>query len=292
MRGDDVKAEDIIEYIYSGEVKNIIVDCDMGADGDDQFALAYALTSPDKVKVLSVNSAPYNDDADANSENGKAECEEIISSSGLDVPVFKGSADYITRTKKPIVSDAADNIRDTALTSEKPVFVVVTGCCTNVASALALYPEIRDKIIVVWLALEDLEGRENSKEYNYHGDIEAGKLLFSHADNLVIVCSGKTVAPFERTKDEVDALFCSDRPLASWLRRRFREIPWAHGLWDLCAEGLLILPDACKAEIFPRPRIGDDGEIASYDESRPIIAVNRNECEKIINDCSKRIHIH
>ena len=38
--------EEIIDYIRSNAEKNIVVDCDAGADGDDQFALAYALTSP------------------------------------------------------------------------------------------------------------------------------------------------------------------------------------------------------------------------------------------------------
>ena len=50
-----MKPQEIIEYINSNEIKNIIIDCDAGADGDDQFALAYALASPDKVNVIAVN---------------------------------------------------------------------------------------------------------------------------------------------------------------------------------------------------------------------------------------------
>ena len=286
-----VKPKDIVEYLYRNEIKNIIVDCDMGADGDDQFALAYALTSPDKVRVLSVNSAPFGNNPEQAVNLGKKECEEIIKAAGLDVPVFSGSTNYVTKTGKPVESDAAKSIKDAALTSEIPVFVVTTGCCTNVASALALYPEIRDRIIVVWLALDDLEGCANASEYNYHGDLEAGKTLFSLAENLVIVCSGKVVPPFRKSKDEVDAIFYANRPLASWLRRRFREITWAQGLWDLCAEGLLILPDACVAKIAPRPEFGGDGEIVTIDNTRPIVVVDQIDSAAIITDCSDRINI-
>ena len=157
--------EEIIKDIYSGRIKKIIVDCDAGADGDDQFALAYALTSPDKVKVLSVNSAPFNDDSLDMAMAGKNECEEIIKAAGLSVPVFCGSGDYITRTGGPVESEAAKNIRDTVISTEGYVYIVVSGCCTNVASALALYPEINEKLIVVWLALDNLHGNSNTGEY-------------------------------------------------------------------------------------------------------------------------------
>ena len=287
-----MKPDEIIEYLYGNEVKNIIVDCDMGADGDDQFALAYALVSPDKVKVLSVNSAPFGEDPASAASQGAIECKEIISLSGKSVPVFKGSADYITRTGKPVESDAALNIRNEVMKSDKPVFAVVTGCCTNAASALALYPEIKDKLIIVWLALDSLDVGAKADEYNYHGDIEAGKLLFSLAENIVLVCSGKVVAPYRKTKDEVDMLFPSANPLASWLRKRYREITWAKGLWDLCAEGLLILPDACRAGTVPRPVFGEDGMIVSHDISRSIVAVDYNDSKRIIADCARRINMH
>ena len=282
--------DELIEYIKSDKIKQIIVDCDAGADGDDQFALAYALRAKDKVKVIAVNSAPFNDNSDETSAAGKVECEEIIKAAGERVPVYCGSADYITRAKKPIESEAARNIRDAVISSDEPVTAVISGCCTNVASALALYPEIRSNLIVVWLALDDLDGDHNTGEYNYHNDIEAGKLLFSLAENTVLVCAGKVVAPYRRTDDEIDEMFPSDDPLAAWLRRRFREVTWAQGLWDLCAEGLLIKPEACKIEKAYSPVFGDDGEIISFDHKRPIAVVNYNDSEEIISDCVKRIN--
>lgn len=284
--------EEIIAHINSPKIKKVIVDGDVGADGDDQFALAYALCASDRVEVLAANSAPFNDDSADMAAAGKVECEEIIAAAGLAeiVPAFTGSPDFITRAGGPLKSAAAENIRQAVLSTRDPVYVVITGCCTNVASALALYPEIRDRLIVVWLGLDDLEGNHNTGEYNYHNDIEGGKLLFSLAENMVLVCAGKVVAPFRRTDDEIDAMFCADNPLSTWLRKRFREITWAQGLWDLCGEGLLICPEACKMEVHPAPLFGADGEITSFDASRQMVVVNENDPDRIVQDAVQRIN--
>lgn len=284
--------EEIVAHIQNPKVKKIIVDCDAGADGDDQFALGYALRSPDRVEVLAAISAPFNENSGETVSAGKAECEAIIAAAGLagKIPAFAGAPDYITRAGHPLESPGAENIRRAVLSTKEPVYVVITGCCTNVASALAMYPEIRQRLIVVWLALDDLDGKNNTGEYNYHNDIEGGKLLFSLAENMVLVCAGKVVAPFRRTDDEIDALFNGENPLCIWLRRRFREISWAQGLWDLCAEGLLICPEACKMEVHNRPLFGADGEIVGFDSSRRIVVVNENNPEKILQDAVRRIN--
>ncbi len=284
-----MRPEEIIAHIRSNTVKNLIVDCDAGADGDDQFALAYALTSPDKVNVIAACSAPYNDPAEAVAA-GKKECADIIAAAGLNVPAYEGSPDFIDRTAKPVESEAAQKLRDAVLSTDEPVYVIITGCCTNVASALALYPEIRSRLVVVWLALDNLDGDHNTGEYNYHNDIAAGKLLFSLAENMVLVCAGRVVGPYRRENDEIDELFSADTPLPTWLRKRFREIPWACGLWDLCAESLLIIPEACKTEVSPRPVFGDDGEITGFDTSRPMVVVNENDPAAIIADAADRIN--
>lgn len=236
------------------------------------------------------NSAPYNDNSSETVRLGKLECEEVICAAGLDIPVYVGSADYITRSGKAIKSDAADKIKEAVDRCDGPVVAVVTGCCTNVASALSLYPEINDDLIVVWLAFNDLEGSKNTEEYNYRNDIEGGKLLFSTAKNLVLVCSGKVVEPFEMSKDDVDRIFYSSNALATYLRKRYREITWAQGLWDLCAESTLIIPDACRFEVSKRPVFNEEGEISAFLESSEIVVVNANDAARIIEDCRNRIN--
>ncbi len=283
--------EEIIADIKSDRIKKIIVDCDAGADGDDQFAFALSLRSPDRVKVLAVNSAPFNDDSADMAAAGQMENATIavLADSNDPVPSYTGSLDFITRAGAPLHSDAADNIVRTCLASDEPVYVVISGCCTNVASALALHPEIADYLIVVWLALDNLENRNNTGEYNYKNDIEGGKLLFSLAKNMVLAVAGNLVAPFARSNEQIREMFGKGDALCQWLVNRFEEITWAQGLWDYCADGILVCPDAFTFEVCDVPEFGGDGEIVSFESSRQMVAVKHVDHDMLIADVMRRM---
>lgn len=281
--------EEIIRDLKSDRIKKMIVDCDAGADGDDQFALAYALMSPHRVKVVAANSAPFNDPAEAVAAG--EECRIICNLACPEnpVPAFEGSAGFITETGGPIESPAAENIRKTVLESDEPVYIVISGCCTNVASALALYPEIREKLVVVWLGLNDIEGDAIPGEYNYCNDIEAGKMLFALAENMVLVSAGNVVAPFGRTNEQIRHMFGEETPLCRWLVNRFEEISWAQGLWDFCAEGLLICPEAYEIKTHTNPYFDEKGRIIGYDEDREIVCITKLSHDLIVADAIKAL---
>lgn len=282
--------EEIIADIRSDRIKKMIVDTDTGADGDDQFAFALALRATDRIKVLSVNSEPFNDDSADMAAAGQAENATIARLANPDAPVpsYCGCGDFISRVGTPIMSPAVQNIIDTCRNSDEPVYIVMSGCCTNAASALALAPDIAEKLIVVWLALDNLENRSNTGEYNYHNDIEAGKLLFALAKNMVLCVAGKLVAPFYRTNDQIDEMFGHGDELCRWLARRFREISWAQGLWDYCAEGIFVCPDAFSFEVSSVPTFREDGEIEDFDHTRKMVAVTSVDHRMLI-DCALKV---
>lgn len=277
--------EEIIADIKSDRIKKMIVDTDTGADGDDQFALALALRATDRIEVIAINSEPFNDDSADMAAAGQAENATIATLANPEnpVPSYCGCGDFITRTGAPIMSPAVKNIIDTCRNSDEPIYIVMSGCCTNAASALALAPDISDKLIVVWLALDNLENRSNTGEYNYHNDIEGGKLLFALAKNMVLCVAGRLVAPFYRTNDQIDEMFGHGDPLCRWLAKRFREISWAQGLWDYCAEGIFVCPEAFSFDVFPVPTFREDGEIEDFDNSRTMVAVNSVDHEMLID---------
>lgn len=266
---------EIIEDIKSDRIKKVIVDCDAGADGDDQFAFALALRATHKMQVIAVNSAPFNDDSADMAEAGKLENATIakIANPLCPIPSFAGSHDYITRTGAPVPSEAADNIIKACRESDEPIYVIISGCCTNVASALAFAPDIADKLIVLWLALDNLDNRENTGEYNYKNDIEAGKLLFKLSKNIIHAVAGRLVAPFYRTNQQILDAYGHGDELCKWLANRFCEITWAQGLWDYCAEGILVLPEAFTFEVRNVPEFDERGEIDHFDETREMVAV-------------------
>ncbi len=283
--------EEIIKDLQSDRIKDVIIDGDFGADGDDQFALGYALSAPDRVRVIAVTSAPYNANSAETVEWGKKEAEDIVSVSGysLKYGVFAGAPDYITRAGGAVCGEGVEAIARAVRESEGPVYIVSTGCITNVTSALMLYPDIADKLCCIWLGLDGLDSVSNTGEYNYHNDIEGGKLLFEHAKNLVLVEAGRTVAPYRRSNEEI-CLQYSESPLGRFLSKRFCEISWAQGLWDLCGESTLIIPDACTFRVAPRPVFDEKGEIAYLDESRTMVAVNKNDHSRIAADSRNRIN--
>lgn len=65
-------------------------------------------------------------------------------------------------------------------TPEKPLYVVAIGAITNVASALLMRPEIKDRMVLVWLGGNSLEWPDN-KEFNLFQDVAAA-VWFSDAE--------------------------------------------------------------------------------------------------------------
>ena len=281
----------IIDDIRSDRIKDIIVDCDMGADGDDQFACGYALASEDKVRVLAVTCAPYNENSDETVEWGKKESEEIIAASGKKVKygALAGCPDYITKRGGPVPCSAVDTIARIVREADGPVYSVSTGCITNIASALSLYPDIREKLVTIWLGLDGLDSDSNTGEYNYHNDIEGGKMFFELSENILLVEAGRTVGPFARTDEQIEEQY-GESVLARFLAKRFKEISWAQGLWDLCAESVLIIPDACEFRICNVPVFDEKGEICGFNENKQMIAFNKNDHERIALDAQNRIN--
>lgn len=284
---------EIIEDIKSDRIKKVIFDGDTGADGDDQFALGLALRSP-KMNVVAANSAPFNDDSADMAAAGKSENDAIIAAAGMtgQVKSFCGSPDYITRAGKPITSEAAENIINICRESDEPVYIIISGCCTNAACALALAPDIADKLVVVWLGLDDLDDQRNTCEYNYRNDIEGGKLLFSLAKNMVLAVAGDLVAPFQRSNEQIMNLYAHGDELCRWLANRFCEISWAQGLWDYCADGVLAFPEAFTFEVVNTPIFKENGEIESFDESRQMVAIRHVNSEYLMTEALKLMGVY
>lgn len=284
---------EIIEDIKSDRVKKVIFDGDTGADGDDQFALGLALRSP-RMNVVAANSAPFNDDSADMAAAGKMENDEIIKAAGMEGQVISccGSPDYITRVGGPMTSEAAENIIRICRESEEPVYIVISGCCTNAACALALAPDIADKLVVVWLGLDDLDDQRNTCEYNYHNDVEGGKLLFSLAKNMVLAVAGDLVAPFQRSDEQIMNLYAHGDELCRWLANRFCEISWAQGLWDYCADGILAFPEAFNFEVVNTPIFKDNGEIECFDEERQMVAIRQVNVEYLMTEALKLMGVY
>ncbi|MBE6563636.1 MAG: nucleoside hydrolase [Ruminococcaceae bacterium] len=281
--------KEFIEKLCSDENKNVILDCDTGADGDDQFALAYLLASDDRVNLIGVTSEPFNKNSDDTVAEGAKENEHIISLSGKDIPSVCGSADYVTNRKTAIESEAASFIITKAHEAEETLYIVLSGCAANVASAIMLCPEIKEKIAVIWLAMSDIYGQYPGEEYNFQNDPLAGQILVNSGVPFLLVPT-KHIYPFRKTKDEVDALFSSDTPLCTNLRNRFREITWAQGLWDLGAVAVFTLPEAYSLKEVCAPILNEKGAVVAFDGRRTIAYAESLDTDKVLADTVEKLN--
>lgn len=184
----------------------MVLDTDTYNEVDDQFALSYALMSPEKLDVEAVYAAPFSGTFFARflsssdvtvpmtfdlSEGLEQSYQEILKIFGmLEKPaqgrVFRGSASYLTSPDKPVESDAARDLVRRAMASEDILYVVSIGEITNIASAILMEPEIIKKIVIVWLGGHPLYW-PHTVEFNMGQDPIASRIIFDSGVPLVLV---------------------------------------------------------------------------------------------------------
>ena len=162
----------------------VVLDTDTFNEIDDQFAVVYALISPE-LDVRGVYAAPFsNARAESPGEGMEKSYEEILRIlDRLDVSpenfAFKGSTQYIADPKQPEHSPAVDNLIKRALmgSPEDPLYVVAVGAITNVANAILIEPAIIRNIVVVWLGGNG-HSWPHQQEFNYRQDLNASRVVF------------------------------------------------------------------------------------------------------------------
>src|SRR5690606_20065051 len=134
-----------------------VIDTDTYNEIDDQFAVVYALLSPEKINVEAIYAAPYlNNRSNSAGDGMEKSYNEILNLlDKMQKPhegfVFRGSANFLTAREKPVESPAASDLVKRAMASKDLLYVLTHGAPTNVASARLIEPKIIDKFVVVWL---------------------------------------------------------------------------------------------------------------------------------------------
>ncbi len=302
-------AEQILADIKSDRVKKVIHDGDFSAEIDDQYALAYCLGS-EKIDLLAVNAAAYYEEPTATDTEeimlkSYDEILRVLGELGMNdgsVPALEGARTRVSANENfaPSDSPAARKIIEIAKKSDEPVYVIVTGPCTNVVSACLIDPSIMDKICVIWLGGNCIE-EENKPfhEWNLYADYAASQLLLNMDIPLIMLpCdpfgSVKIVADhtdFENiTGDTPGAeLFRKTLPLQLTTEEKYNTT-WYKIMCDLAGPAALSIPDSMEFSIIPAPLMGDDHKYAIDSTRRKIVyGVNPNS-EAIVADAMRAIN--
>lgn len=182
----------------AGKVR-MVLDTDTYNEVDDQFALAYALRSTEKLIVEAVYAAPFHNNRSSGPGDGMEKSyKEILNvfklldihSDGL---VFHGSTGYLKGFQIPQDSEAARDLVKRAMECKNELlYVVAIGAITNIASAILMEPKIIEKIVIIWLGGHALNWPD-TKEFNLEQDIHASRIIFDCGVPLIhIPCCGVT----------------------------------------------------------------------------------------------------
>lgn len=280
-----MKIEDVLNDLQSDSIKNIIIDTDAYNEIDDQYAIAYAMRSPEIINILAFCAAPFYNNRSASFADGMLKSyNEIFKITSLtdancQIPVYKGSEAPLEAADKPVESEAADRIAELVLGSEKPIYIVAIGAATNVASAIIKYPEIVDKCAVIWFGGHALH-YHNTDEFNLSGDLIAAQVLLDSGIPLLQMPCFGVCTEFLTTIPELEHYMSAKNPLCDYLldvTRNYTDQPfgWSKVIWDVTAIGVFTTPEAYEMVIMPRPIVTAD-KTYSFDMARaPYIYVRK-----------------
>ena len=208
----------------SGRV-DVVIDTDLTNEIDDEFALVYALLSPERLNVLAIHAAPHSLSPElvergALSELATRLLAEDAAAHGIDlrrIParppgpsmeaaferaleiarlldarpphgIHRGARRFLPDRTTPVASEAVRNLIALAAQPRPTKLVVIAnGAITNVASALLEDPSLAERIVVIWTAAHPSFWPRPNASFNLVQDLDAARVVFESGVELVYV---------------------------------------------------------------------------------------------------------
>ena len=283
-----------------GKVRAVL-DTDTYNEIDDQFALVYALISPDRIDLEAVYAAPFSNTRASNPREGMEKSyEEIlrildkmdIVPEGL---AYRGSTQYIHDIQKPESSAATDDLIERARKSgpDDPLYVIAVGAITNVANAILLEPSIIRNIIVVWLGGNGHHWPDQ-REFNYYQDLNASRTIFDCGVPFVQLPCTPVVTHLATTVPEMEAYVGGRGEIGDYLLQIFKDYhsdhyAWSKVLWDMSAIAYVINPQWTPSDLVHSPIVTNDFTYSFSDSRHFIRAVNFVRRDPIFRDFFQKL---
>jgi inosine-uridine nucleoside N-ribohydrolase len=242
----------------------MVLDTDTANEIDDQFALVYALLSPERITLEAVYAAPFQNERAAGPADGMEQSYvEILrvlgklgrGSEGL---VFRGATRWLGDAGQPVPSlAAADLVARARARRDGPLYVVAIGAVTNVASALLLAPEILAQIVVVWLGGNPSYWHQ-ATEFNVAQDLAAAHVIFDSGVPLVHIPCINVTQHLRTTQAEMERFVAGTGPVGDYLYAIYSAYYTDHfarskELWDLGPIAWLVNPTWVPTALIHSP---------------------------------------
>ncbi len=265
----------------AGRPVRMVLDTDTYNEIDDQFALVYALISPE-LDMQAVYAAPFKNNRSTSPQDGMEKSyEEILrvlkrlDKSPEDF-AFKGSTRYLTDINNPERSPAAMDLVEKARKSspEDPLYVAAVGAITNVSNAILIDPSIIDKIVIVWLGGNG-HNWPHQREFNFRQDLNASRIIFDCGVPFVQLPCTPVVTHFTTTVPEMERYVAGRGAIGDYLLKIFKEyhkdhFAWSKVLWDMTAVAWLVNDKWLPSDLVHSPIVTDNYTF-SFDNSRHLI---------------------
>lgn len=291
----------------------LVIDSDAKNEIDDQFAISWALRSPERFSVEAVYAVPFShtvfqhnignldydiiERPEVGMEQSYAEIKKLYRLLGLNPEgkVFRGAERYLPATGEPVDSEAVRDLIARAMCSEETLYVAAIGAATNIASALMIEPQLKEKIVVIWLGGQPLYFN-HGYEFNLGQDIRAAQYLFACGVPLIWVPCMNVASLLSFSDDEARCKLNGKSAIGTYLtdiilgqfsdldkaRNRakyhrclqlrgredrdeeyFAQFPsnhvaWSRTVWDVATIACLKNPGWTQSTLIPSPILRDD----------------------------------
>jgi purine nucleosidase len=247
----------------------MVLDTDTYNEVDDQFALAYALLSPERLSVEAIYAAPfYNSRSDSPADGMERSYEEILrlmdKMGRMETNIVKKGSTRYFDPAQPEQSAAVLDLIERAMrsTDDDPLYVVAIAAITNIATAIVLEPRIIEKIVVVWLGGHALHW-PHTREFNLRQDVPAAQIVFDSGVPLVhIPCEGVTTH-LQTTIAELEHYLSNKNSLCDYLISIVRDYEgnpyaWSKVIWDVVTIAYLVNPEWVPTSLVHSPVLTDN----------------------------------
>ena len=235
---------------------DVVIDTDTYNEIDDQYALSYLIKSDEKLDLKAIYAAPFFNEKSTGPADGMEKSYReimnvltLLEREDLKEHVYRGSTEYLPSETEPVISDAAKDLAKRAMdyTEEHPLYVVAIAAITNVASALLLNPDIKNRIVLIWLGGNATNWPDN-KEFNLYQDVAGTRIVFGCGVPLVqLPCMG-VVSAFTTSGPELEYHLRGKNKLCDYLVNVTTTEAaacnggpvWTRPIWDVTAVAWLL----------------------------------------------------
>ncbi len=244
----------------------LLIDADTANEIDDLYAIARCLVEPG-LNIVGLTAAQWHHRLSPPDTVARSQAlnEQLLAAANrTDIPALPGAEMIMGKPwggSEPSDSPAAQFIIETAraVPAGQKLTIAAQGALTNVASAIALAPDIISKVALYLMGTHyDPPSRIwNKSEFNARNDLNALDFVFN-AEGLevhVMATNPSRELVFER--DATYTQLAGTGPLGECLANRWREFApdnrtWI--MWDLALIEALLRPElACEKRILPPP---------------------------------------